>query len=72
MRRCGHAYETDFFEAVESGVASLDEPTVRWLAALYEMKVEQLVPQRARLVIDLDEGSVRDRCAVGVCGRATT
>ena len=58
VRRCGHAYETDFFEAVESGAASLDEPTVRWLAALYEMKVEQLVPQRARLVIDLNEGSV--------------
>lgn len=58
VRRCGHAYDDDFFEAVESGEAALDEPTVRWLAALYEMRVEQLVPQRARLVIDLDEGSV--------------
>jgi hypothetical protein len=58
VRRCGHAYEPEFFEAVESGAASLDESTVRWLAALYETKVEQLVPQRARLVIDLNEGSV--------------
>ena len=58
VRRCGLAYDPDFFEAVESGEAPLDEPTVRWLAALYDMKVEHLVPQRARLVIDLNEGSV--------------
>jgi hypothetical protein len=58
VRRCGHAYDVDFFVSVEAGEAPLDEPTVRWLAALYDMRVEQLVPQRARLVIDLDEGSV--------------
>ena len=58
VRRCGHAYDIEFFEAVESGEAALDEPTVRWLAALYEMRVEQLVPHRARLVIDLNEGAV--------------
>ena len=58
VRRCGLAYERDFFAAVESGEAVLDEPTVRWLAALYDLRVEQLVPQRARLVIDLNEGFV--------------
>ena len=58
VTRCGYAYEGDFFRAVESGEAELDEPTVRWLAALYDMRVEHLVPQRARLVIDLNEGSV--------------
>ena len=58
VRRCGLAYESEFFAAVESGEAALDEPTVRWLAALYDLRVEQLVPQRARLVIDLNEGSV--------------
>ena len=58
VRRCGLAYDSEFFTAVESGEAPLDEPTVRWLAALYDMRVEQLVPQRARLVIDLNEGSV--------------
>jgi len=58
VRRCGLAYEGDFFAAVESGEEDLDETMVRWLAALYEVKVENLVPQRARLVIDLNEGSV--------------
>src|SRR5437762_2794139 len=58
VRRCGLAYEGDFFAAVESGKEDLDETMVRWLAALYEVKVEHLVPQRARLVIDLNEGSV--------------
>jgi hypothetical protein len=58
VRRCGYAYDSDFFVAVEAGEEPLDEPTVRWLAALYDMRVESLVPQRTRLVIDLDEGSV--------------
>ena len=58
VKRCGYAYEGEFFSSVESGEVELDEPTVRWLAALYDMRVEQLVPQRARLVIDLNEGSV--------------
>jgi hypothetical protein len=58
VRRCGFAYDGEFFTSVEAGEAALDEPTVRWLAALYDMRVEHLVPQRARLVIDLDEGSV--------------
>jgi hypothetical protein len=58
VARCGYAYDSDFFELVEAGEAPLDEPTVRWLAALYDMRVEHLVPQRARLVIDLNEGSV--------------
>ena len=58
VRRCGLAYEGEFFTAVESGSEELDETMVRWLAALYEVKVEHLVPQRARLVIDLNEGSV--------------
>jgi transcriptional regulator with XRE-family HTH domain len=59
VSRCGLAYDDTFFDAVESGRAPLDEATVRWLAALYDVKVDQLVPQRARLVIDLEEGSVR-------------
>ena len=58
VRRCGLAYEGEFFAAVESGEQELDETMVRWLAALYEVRVEHLVPQRARLVIDLNEGSV--------------
>lgn len=36
----------------------LDEPTVRWLAQLYEIDVDQLVPQRSQLIIDLEEGSI--------------
>ena len=58
VKRCGYAYDSYFFSSVESGEAELDEPLVRWLATLYDMRVEQLVPQRARLVIDLNEGSV--------------
>ena len=56
VRRCGGAYDADFFRDVESGRAELDEPTVRWLAAVYGIAVEDLVPQRAVLVIDLEEG----------------
>jgi len=37
VRRCGLAYESDFFASVEAGEAPLDEPTVRWLAALYDV-----------------------------------
>jgi transcriptional regulator with XRE-family HTH domain len=47
-----------FLDAIESGRAELDEPTVRWVTALYGVRSEQLVPQRARLIIDLTEGTV--------------
>lgn len=58
VSRCGLAYDDWFFADVESGRAPLDEPTVRWLAALYDIHVDQLVPQRSKLVIDLNDGAV--------------
>lgn len=55
-RRCGFAYDEDWFTDVESGRVPLDEPQVRWLSALYGVGAGELVPARSQLVIDLDEG----------------
>lgn len=55
-RRCGLAYEEDFFSAVEAGRAPLDEPLVRWLAELYGVHAGAIVPARSQLIIDLTEG----------------
>jgi hypothetical protein len=57
-RRCGLVYEEDFFAAVEAGEIELDESLVRWLTELYGVESGALVPARARLIIDLDEGHV--------------
>lgn len=45
--------------AIEAGERFADDRLVRMLAALYGVTVEALVPQRARLVIDPDEGVLR-------------
>ena len=58
VQRCGYAYEDDFFAGVEAGRVPLDDTLVRWLAALYDVRVDQLVPTRSQLVIDVDEGWV--------------
>ena len=47
-RRCGLAYEEEFFASIEAGQASLDEPLVRWLAELYGVQAGLLVPARSR------------------------
>jgi transcriptional regulator with XRE-family HTH domain len=57
-RRSGMLADPAFLDAIETGHAELDEPTVRWVTALYGVRAEQLVPQRTRLVIDLTEGTV--------------
>src|SRR5258708_32421031 len=56
VRRCGLAYERDFCAAVEPGEAVLDEPTVRWLAALSDLRGVQLGPPQAGLGIERHEG----------------
>jgi hypothetical protein len=58
VRRCGLAYEADFFAGIEAGEVALDESLVRWLAQVYGVESGVLVPARARLIIDLDEGHV--------------
>jgi len=51
-------YDEPWFAGVEAGRVPLDEPTVRWLAQLYEIDVDSLVPQRSQLIVDLEEGSI--------------
>lgn len=46
----------ELLEDAEQGRALLDEPLLECLAAAYDLDVERLAPQRAELVIDLDEG----------------
>lgn len=58
VRRCGLAFDEEFFASVEAGAAELDETMVRWITQLYDVPAEKLVPQRSRLVIDLEEGSL--------------
>jgi hypothetical protein len=58
VRRCGLAYEEEFFVEVEAGRAPLDESMVRWLTDLYGVEAGALVPARSHLVIDLNEGLV--------------
>jgi hypothetical protein len=57
-RRCGLAYDAEFFAEVEAGHTDLDEWTVRWLTDLYGIEAGLLVPARSRLIIDLNEGHV--------------
>ncbi len=58
VRRCGLAFDEEFFTRVELGRAELDEPLVRWLAELYGVSVGQLVPVRSELIIDLTEAQM--------------
>jgi transcriptional regulator with XRE-family HTH domain len=58
VRRCGLAFDQDFFARVEQGRAELDEPLVRWITELYGVSAGELVPARSRLVIDLAERQV--------------
>lgn len=58
VRRCGLAYDDDFFVDVEAGRVALDDGLVRWLSSLYDVRADQLVPARSQLVIDVDEGWV--------------
>ncbi len=58
VRRCGLAFDQEFFARVEQGRAELDEPLVRWITELYGVSVGELVPARSRLVIDLAEREV--------------
>lgn len=50
-------------EDAEAGRASLDEATLQQISALYDLPVSELAPQRAELIIDLDEGvlSINDK-----------
>jgi transcriptional regulator with XRE-family HTH domain len=69
-RRCGLAFDENFFAQVEAGRAQLDEPLVRWIAELYGVTTSELVPARSELIIDLTEGhlSVGER-RVSISGR---
>ena len=55
---CGLAYDERWFEGIEAGRVPLDESTVRWLADLYDIDVDSLMPQRSQLIVDLEEGSI--------------
>ncbi len=47
---------TELLEDAEQGRARLDEKLLDELASAYQIDVAELAPQRAELVIDLDEG----------------
>lgn len=45
-------------EDIESGVATLDSGTLALVAEVYDLPLSALSPQRAALIIDLDEGVI--------------
>jgi transcriptional regulator with XRE-family HTH domain len=63
-RLSGFAIDEGWLAEVEAGGVVLDERLVGWLTSLYGVPAETLVPERARLVLDLEEGRV---CAGGRC-----
>jgi hypothetical protein len=58
VRRSGLAFDERWFADLESGRIPLDESLVRWVGALYGVGSSEIVPARAQLVIDLDEGAI--------------
>ena len=43
---------------IEHGRRMVDDPTIEQLSALYGVSRDTLIPARARLVIDLDQGHI--------------
>jgi len=53
-----HGLDVADLDAVEAGVALIDEGTVALVESVYGIAHRSIVPQRAELVIDVDEGTI--------------